>query len=303
MVDVEELNRSVFKKAREDFALGTNLGIFMSQSSDAGVKERGQYGGTVTALLAHGLESGALDGAILAGTSSRYGLLPEPILAKSADQVIAAAGSKYTACPTLKILDKSLRECDKLAVVGRPCQVIALRKRIACDPEVGDKIALVIGLFCMWSLDYRKMAAHLADKVELDKAKKVDIPYNRFVVFTDEGAKDLEYEPIQGMRNPSCDLCFDFTSEFADLSVGSTEWKDDWNTLIPRTDKGEAAMEAAKSAGKLAVEPLPGDRIELLKKASLGKKKRVLDALSKDGCPLPDYLVISDREKKAVETS
>jgi coenzyme F420 hydrogenase subunit beta len=300
VVDVEALSQDVFGEGREDFILGTNRGVFMSQSADASVIERGQYGGTVSSLLIHGLESGALDGAILAGSSGRYGLMPEPVLARSADDVLSSSGSKYSACPSLKILDQSLKECEKLAIVGRPCQVIALRKRMACDPELKDKIALIIGLFCMWSLNYKKLAAHLADKVDLDKANKVDIPYNRFVIEADDGPKELPFEPIQEMRNPACDLCFDFTSEFADVSIGSTEWKDDWNTLIVRTDKGEAAVEAAKGAGKLKVEPLPEDRVDLLKQASFGKKKRVLEALTADGCPVPDYLVIGDNERKAV---
>jgi len=297
-VDMEALNKLVFGKPRDDYTLGAHQGVFMSQAKDAGTRERGQYGGTVSALLIHGLESGALDGAILAGESSRYSLLPEPLLARSADDVLSAAGSKYSACPSLKILDKSIRDCQKLAVVGRPCQVTALRKRIACDPEAGEKVALVIGLFCMWSLNYKKLAAHLANQIELDRAKKIDIPYNRFVVVTDQGARDLDYQPIPEMRNPTCDLCFDFTSEFADISVGSTEWKDDWNTLIPRTEAGRKAVDAAKDAGALSVEPLPDDRVKLLVEASLGKKRRVLQAI--DDSPVSDYLVLSDEERQTL---
>ncbi|HUT54355.1 MAG TPA: Coenzyme F420 hydrogenase/dehydrogenase, beta subunit C-terminal domain [bacterium] len=298
VVDMEALNMAVHGRGRDDFALGTSQGVFMSQSADAAVRERGQYGGTVTALLAHGLESGMLDGALMAGSSARYGLLPEPVLAKTVDEVIAAAGSKYTACPTLGILDRSLRECGRLAVVGRPCQVTALRKRIACDPEIGQRIALVVGLFCMWSLDYQKLAAHLADKLELGRAQKIDIPYNRFVVVTEDGPQDLPFEPIRALRKETCDLCFDFTSEFADLSVGSTEWKPDWNTLIVRTGQGRRAVDAARDAGRLSVQPLPHDRIELLRQASRGKKKRALAAIADPGCKVSDYLVLAEAERK-----
>ncbi len=301
VVDAESLNQSVFGKARDDYALGTNKGVFMSRGTDEKVREKGQYGGTITSLIMAGMESGTIDGAILAGESGRYGLLPEPVLARTPAQVLAASGSKYTGCPTLKILDKSLRECSRLAVVGRPCQVISLRKRIAIEPEVGEKISLVLGLFCMWSLDYKDLTAYLADKIDMKAARKVDVPYNRFVVVTDEGARDLEYEPIKALRRETCDICFDFTSEFADISVGGTEWKEDWNTLISRTEKGAAAIEAAKAAGKLEVEPLPEERIELLRKASLGKKKRALQALASEEREARDYLVISQAEKAAVE--
>ncbi|MFO8058061.1 MAG: Coenzyme F420 hydrogenase/dehydrogenase, beta subunit C-terminal domain [bacterium] len=301
VVDMEELNQSVFDKARDDFVLGTHRQVLMSQSSEEKNRESGQYGGTVSSVLIHGLSSGLLDGAVLAGDSGRYSLLPEPVLARSAEDVLACTGSKYTACPSLKILGQALNQCEKLAVVGRPCQVTALRKRMVCEPEIKDRIALVIGLFCMWSLNYKQLVAHLAEKMDLEKAQRMDIPYNRFVVFTKEGAADLEYEPIKELHNRTCDICFDFTSELADLSVGSTEWKEDWNTLITRTEKGEQAVNSAQEAGMLNLEPLPDDRVELLKQASLGKKQRVLNELE-NGCPLSDYLVISGEEKQAIES-
>jgi coenzyme F420 hydrogenase subunit beta len=151
----------------------------------------------------------------------------------------------------------------------------------------------------MWSLDYKKLAAHLADKLDLNAARKVDIPYNRFVVYTETDKLEMDFEPVKGLRRQSCDVCFDFTSELADLSVGSTEWKDDWNTLIVRTEPGAKAADQAKTDGKLVVEPLPAERVELLKKASLGKKKRVLEALG-NGAPIADYLVMRENERDAI---
>lgn len=298
--DLNALNREVFGRDRDDFVLGSHQSVLMSQSRDAGVREKGQYGGTVSSLIIHGLSAGLFDGAIMAGKSTRYSLLPEPILARSAEEVMAATGSKYTACPTLKILDKSLRQVKKLAVVGRPCQVIALRKRLMVEPELNEKIGMIVGIFCMWALNYKQLVGHLRAQMDLAGARKVDIPYNKFVVVTEEGPKELPFEPIRALRNPTCDLCYDFTSEFADVSVGSTEWKEDWNTLIVRTGRGTALVEEAKKAGRLAAEPLPPDRVELLRKASLGKKKRVLAELAKPGCAVGDYLVLGEAERQGI---
>ena len=301
VVDLEALNQSVFGQGRDDYSLGTHRAVLMSQAQDHEVRSRGQYGGTVTGILLHALASGLIDGAIMAGKSARYGLLPEPVLARTTEEVLAATGSKYTACPTLKILDRSLRECRRLAVVGRPCQVTALRKRMRIEPELQDQVVLTIGLFCMWALNYKKLARHLKGQLDLDRARKVDIPYNRFVVTMEPGeVRELPFEPIRQLRNPTCDLCFDFTSEFADLSVGSTEWKEDWNTLIVRTDRGEKMVASAKSAGRLVVEAMPPERIQLLRQASRGKKQRVLAAISDSSCKVSDYLVIAEAEKKAV---
>jgi len=39
--------------------------------------------------------------------------------------------------------------------------------------------------------------------------------------------------------------------------------------------------------------------VKLLRQAALGKKKRALEALD-DGCPIGDYLALSDQERRAV---
>lgn len=290
--DLAGLNREVFGEDRRDYVLGTHRAVLMSQSRDRSIKKAAQYGGTVSALLIQAFADRAIDGAILARTSERYPLLPEPFLARSAGDVLLAAGSKYTACPSLAILDQSLRQCQKLALAARPCQVLALRKRQAIEPALKDKIALLIGLFCMWALDYRELFAHLQNQIDLASARKFDVPYNRFVVWTPSGPCELDFEPIRGLRRPACDACYDFTSELADLSVGSTEWKDKWNTLIVRSERGQAVLDSALAAGAIAVKNLPQDRVELLRKASLNKKKRVLAGLNSPGA----YLKLNPQE-------
>lgn len=301
-LDFEALNRDVYGKGRDDFLLGTHQAVCMAQSPKPGIRKKAQYGGVVTGLLAFALEKKLIDGAILVGYSDSYQLLPEPVLARTREEILLCAGSKYTAAPSLKILNDSLTRCKKLAFVGRACQVEALRKRIKIEPEIGDKISLIIGLFCMWALDYKKLYAHLAKQVDIRKAKKFDIPYNRFVVHMEKGKRELDFEPIKGLRRSTCDLCYDFTSEFADLSVGSTEWKHDWNTLVVRTGRGAALVEKAEKARALKKKPLPEDRLKLLRDAVLGKKKRVLKALFEDKAAA-EYLVLSDAEKNFIRGS
>ena len=299
-LDFDELNQSVFGKERDDYLLGTNQGLFLAQSKDEQIQKQGQYGGVVSGILIYALEQGIIDGAIVTGYSSRYQLLPEPYLAKTKEEVLACAGSKYTSAPSLMILDKALRECDKLAFVGRACQIEALRKRIQIEPEVGKKIALIIGLFCMWALDWRALFAYLSQKIDINKAKKFDIPYNQFLVYTEKEKIELDFQPIRQFRKSTCDICYDFTAELADLSVGSTEWKDDWNTLIIRSERAKKIIQEAENKGALKLEPFPKERENLLRDASLGKKKRVISALFEEK-KAKQYLKISDKEKQWIK--
>jgi len=302
--DLEALRRLTHPGRQTDFVLGPYESIRMARARDVGVRSRAQYGGTVTALALFAIETGRADTALLTAWSQD----PEephastPLVAKTRDDVLSASGSKYTASPTLKVLDGILREdSEKVLVVGRPCQVLALRKRMQIeDPTFpGDRVALVLGLFCMWSLSHRDFEKMIRPLAGDEKLKRVDVPQGRFIVETDRDAFDLDHDSVRSSSRQTCRSCFDFTSELADLSVGSTEWKDDWNTLIVRTEAGRAFLDAAVEQGWIEVESFPEDRLRLLQEASFNKKRRVLEELEQEAkkSGAEPYLKISQEDK------
>jgi len=75
---------------------------------------------------------------------------------------------------------------------------------------------------------------------------------------------------------PTCAYCLDMTSEFADISVGSVEGIEGWNTIIVRTANGAKLLEMARKQGKLEIDALPAANLAHLKEAALNKKKRAL---------------------------
>jgi len=296
--DFEALNRQVFGVGREDHILGTHRKLVFGRAKDAGVREAGQYGGAVSALMQFILAGRRAEAALVAGRNDSFPLLPEPMIATTPDDVMKASGSKYTACPTLSLLEKALKEYRSVAVVGRSCQVTALRKKQSIDPEA-QRVAPVIGLFCMWALDYRAMESYLENEVDLAKVKKYDIPEGDFVVYTDDGTKRLPFEEIKERRRPTCDLCYDFTNELADISVGSTELEDDWNSVIVRSEPGEKLWQDALDADIVEEKPFPTERIEMLRNAARGKKERAIAGLkerfgAQDGAF--GYLLLSEEE-------
>ena len=303
--DLDALRRLTIPDRQTDFVLGPYESVWMARAKDEGIRSKAQYGGTVTALALFAIETGRVDTALLTAWSQD----PDephastPLVAKTRDDVLSASGSKYTASPTLKVLDGILKEdAEKVFVVGRPCQVLALRKRMQIkDPTFpGERIALVVGLFCMWSLSYRDFEKMIQPLTGDEKLKRVDVPQGRFIVETDCDTLELDHDSVRSHSRQTCQSCFDFTSELADLSVGSTEWKDDWNTLIVRTETGRAFLDAAVEQGWIEVEPFPEDRLRLLKVASFNKKRRVLEELErkakKNG--IEPYLKISQEEKE-----
>ncbi|MEW6424654.1 MAG: Coenzyme F420 hydrogenase/dehydrogenase, beta subunit C-terminal domain [Bacillota bacterium] len=291
--DLGELDRQVFGAPRTDHVLGEHSAIYFSRAQDKEINARAQYGGTVTALLAFLLKQERIEAALLARGNGA--VPPEPFVAATLEDLLAGAGSKYSACPTLSVLPQAVREeRRRLAVVGRPCQVTALRKMQAQEqqlphlPAAGLAI-FVIGLFCFWALT-PEFYTFLAEKAGSEEIRKVDIPVEGLKL-TLVGGQELLF-PVDEVRpfiRPACPDCFDPTAELADVSVGSTEYDPAWNTLLVRTPAGKALVEEARAAGVIALKPYPEERLPLLRRAAFNKKLRVLNTQTGDGyLRLPD---------------
>ncbi|MBF7083659.1 Coenzyme F420 hydrogenase/dehydrogenase, beta subunit C-terminal domain [Desulfallas sp. Bu1-1] len=291
-----EMDKQVFNKPRADHILGENKGIFFARAVDQQISENGQYGGVVTALAAYMVKNKKVDAAVL--TRANGNDVPEPVLVQTMEEVLGCSGSKYSACPTLKIVSEGLKKGFlRLCVVGRPCQVIAFRKmqrlcgqnKLKCFPDNKFE-AIVIGLFCFWSLS-PDFYIKLKDKTAGNKTVRLDIPPNRGLVAVLENGAKVEFplEELRPLIREACVDCFDITSEYADVSVGSTEYDPEWNTLIVRTEKGEALIKEAQAAGVIEIKQYPSEILPNLLTAVANKKARVLHGLQQG-----DYLRLSD---------
>jgi coenzyme F420-reducing hydrogenase beta subunit len=83
------------------------------------------------------------------------------------------------------------------------------------------------------------------------------------------------------------------TSELSDISIGTVEGKEGWNTVIIRTAMGENLLKQAKKAGVIETRTLPKDHLNHLKEASILKKRRALDALNEKGGIEKNYFTLS----------
>ena len=293
-----QIDHAVFGKDREDHALGNFQSILFARATDKVFAAKGQYAGVTSAVLGYAINKGQIDGAVVTGGAP--GKLPEPVLAQTRDDLLGAAGCKYSAAPTLSRLNQAAKEgYNHLAVVGRPCQVLAARKMQSFTDDRGDlpvgKIALTIGLFCFWALD-ADFYQFLAEKTNNEQIRSLDIPVDGMVVVTDKGQYKWPVEEVRSFIRPACEQCFDPTSEFADLSIGSTEFDNMWNTLVVRTDRGKELVDSAVGESILEVKEYPQNHIPLLRQAVLNKKQRVL----KERNSIPNYLVLNEAYRKGV---
>jgi coenzyme F420 hydrogenase subunit beta len=295
-IDLRKLDKNVFGTYRSDLAVGSKLAVVKAKSKDNKIKSTAQYGGVASALMTFALQTGEVDAAIL--TTSKDKLRPKPTLARNKRDVLECTGTKYVVCPTIAGVTEAIRHgTRKIGVVGTPCQVIAVRKMQASKFETGaDKIGLVIGLFCTWALSPRvysfiRSVTGSANVVKLDVPPP---PANTFIIETEKTKVEVPLDEIRKFILPSCNVCFDMTSEFADISVGNVEGEEGWNTVILRTTLGKKIFQKAKKAGIIEVAPLAKERFDHLREASLNKKRRALKEMES---LKTSYLILREEDR------
>lgn len=229
-----------------------------------------QDGGVASSILKALFKQGKIDCAV--GITRNEKWEPEVILLTSAEDVERTRGTKYTSDPVIAALREAFEKYERIAVIGVPCQ--AHSARLIRD-NVNEKIVLIIGLLCMESFYNEVMLETIIPevmKVKLEDVRKMEFTKGKFWVYTSDG--EVHAVPIKDVakyaRNP-CHHCCDYTSVFADISVGSVGAPDGWNSVFIRTDIGEKYFDMVRDEMEIMEDPKPG--LELVGKLIDMKRK------------------------------
>lgn len=272
---------------RPEEPIGIISGTYVGKASASNIRNRGQDGGVVTALLAYALESKMIDAAVVAGRDSLW--RPKPTVATNSEQLVENAGTKYTPSPTLLGLRSAIDEFGKsrVGIVGTPCQVKAVR-RIQTSPlgnlRLADAIGLTIGLFCMESYGYVDLVGNYMTSKGLDPSAvtKVGIKKGSFIAWAAE--QELLHVPLKEIDEyvrQSCRQCDDFTAEYADISVGAIGSPSGYSTIIARTQKGLELLQKAQEAAYIEMRELPQTDKAFQRVLNMAQMKRLRKAIQK----------------------
>lgn len=263
--------------------LGTYKEAVSARATDKKIQEVSQDGGIASALLIHAIEEGIIEGAVVAGKYEEDKWKPVPSVAMNADEVLAAAGTRYTMCPNLAGLKDAVRQngLEKVGIVLTPCQTLGLRKLQSYPFStrfVVDKVNLAIGIFCMENFPIAALDTFSQAKLGVPKADvdKMDIGKGKFWIQSDGEEKGLGLKFTHGYEQAACNICNDYVAEFSDLSTGSVGSPDGWSTVLTRTISGSDVFKSAVDAGLIETKPMddvkPG--LPLLEKLATGKKDK-----------------------------
>ncbi|RKZ30034.1 hypothetical protein DRQ36_06825, partial [bacterium] len=247
----EELNEEIRHEYIWSAPEGLYRDVFSARATDEKIREVATDGGVVTALLAYMLENDIIDGAIV---SKRTGLFSrEPEIAVSRESLIGAAGSQFSEAMHLDKVGQKYstyvpvlpavrmfgpKRNVKLAVVGTPCQIMAIRKMQVLNILPADIIYFTVGLFCMQCFSFE----NLMDKEFVKKHKinpgditNINVKEDFRLNMKTGVSIHVPFEEIEDIARPACLRCRDFANEFADISVGGLGSPDGFTTALIRT--------------------------------------------------------------------
>ncbi len=225
-----------------------------------------QWTGITTRLAERLLETGAVDAVLTMAPDPEDRWRPMPVLVTRADGMAACRGMRMGYAPLLALLrparEKGYR---RLAVIGIPCQVYALR---ALEAELGFERLYVIGTPCSDNTTterFHEFLALLAEDPETVTYLEFRADYHVELRFTDGRVKTVPFLQLPISKLPpdffplTCRTCVDYTNVLADITVGYMAGRgEQW--LLVRNARGEELL------------ALLGDEVRTAAPTSKGKR-------------------------------
>ena len=252
-----------------------------------------QWTGITTRIAERLLETGAVDAVLTMASDPHDRWKPVPVLVTKAADMAACRGMRMGYAPLLALLEPARAAGHKrMAVIGIPCQVYALR---ALEAELGFERLYVIGTPCSDNTtteNFHTFLALLADDPASITYLEFRADYHVELRFTDGRKKEIPFLQLPISKLPpdffpmTCKTCVDYTNVLADVTVGymageGAQW------LIVRNARGEELV------------GLLDDEVVLTAVGSSGKRAAAVKgfagnvALAAGGLPvnrMPDWL-------------
>jgi len=278
-VDFKQLNLEIFGKEPNDILIGNYLNCYIGHATNHHIRYNSASGGLVTALLTFALEEGTIDGALVTRMKKDKPLEPEPFIARTKDEIIEAAKSKYCPVPANIALKEILKAKDgeRFAVVGLPCHIQGIRKAETVSKRLKEKIVLHLGLFCNHVPNFWGTKL-LLQKLEVNDGEIVKLDYRGegwpgYMKISKRDGEILLLPDYWGFVGsyfffPSrCLMCDDATNEVADISFGDAwlpELSDDKNgksLVLSRNRIGEEVLQKMKSKNEVELTKVSANEV------------------------------------------
>lgn len=266
-------------------------------ADDAEVRIRGSSGGVLSALLIHLLDSKQVDFVVHTKSSAQDPLTNVTAFSRTREDILDGAGSRYAPAAPVAALHRALAEHGKFAFVGKPCDVAAVRKIIAIEPDLEARIPFLLSFMCAGTPSIHG-TYEILKQFRMTGAELLSFRYRgdgwpgmTRAEAVDGRAATMDYNTAWGKilnrhLQPRCKKCADGTGEFADITAADAWYgrdgypdfseADGRSLLIARTAAGERLTAAAEAAGSVKLEEFDVQEIDRIQPYQRRRKGEML---------------------------
>jgi len=251
----------------------------------------------LTALAIHALDTGIVDRVIHVAPDPDSPMRNRVVISRTAGEVLEGAGSRYAASSPLAEIGAWLDQGHRMAFIGKPCDVSALRNLATVDPRVDALVPVMLAFFCAGIPSYNG-AERIVRQMGFAPAEIENFRYrgNGWPGLTRAETRDgrvgeMRYADSWGGQLSKevqfrCKICPDAVGGVADVAAADAwyggesgypqfEEEEGRSLTIPRTQTGERLLASAVAAGIVSVTPLPIGEIALMQPAQERRKRAI----------------------------
>jgi coenzyme F420 hydrogenase subunit beta len=249
--DYERLEATVHGRARDPGRPDElHFGPFrrMVRAALTAPRDGAQWTGIATRLAERLLERDAVDVVLTVAPDPADRWKPVPVMVTRAEGMSQVRGMRMGYAPLLALLEPVReRGYRRVAVIGIPCQVYALR---ALEAELGLEKLYVIGTPCSDNTTterFHEFLALLSDAPETIRYLEFRADYQVELRFDDGRVRTIPFLKLPISKLPpdffplTCRTCVDYTNVLADITVGYMGGEgEQW--LLVRNETGEELL-------------------------------------------------------------
>lgn len=287
-LDFKSINRRLFKNNKYSNCMGFYKNLYNARSKETEILQSSSSGGLVAPILSYAFDKKIIDAAIILSFNPINPTKHKIELIESKSGLKRRTTSRYYMIPLVSFLKDIKPKYKKIAIVGLPCHIHAIRKMQNKNYKPAKSIKLIIGLFCGFNISY-DATKFLLNSLKIKESEVKHLSYRHkgwpgnFYVKKKNGKEynipKKTYDYLNYVFIPDrCLLCPDFTNEFADISLGDA-WrkrksKYGWSDVIVRTNIGEEIISGLIKRKELNIEEVSPKELLASHKGNINFKKK-----------------------------
>lgn len=267
-------------------------------AADDSVRYAGSSGGMLSALAIHALTEKLVDAVVHISADPAEPLRSITRVSRTGDAVVAGAGSRYGPSPLLEVLAPLLDADERFLIIGKPCDISALRQLATVDERVVERFPYMLSFFCGGMPSLLGTRA-IVDTMGLDpdalaafRYRGEGWPGQAKAIASDGRQAQMSYarswgDFLSGHVQYRCKICPDAVGGAADIACadawygGETGYpqfdeQEGRSLILSRSATGNALLASAQAAGVIATTALDTGEIDLMQPSQARRKRMVV---------------------------